>query len=392
MRSVALALALSGAIGGSALAAPNTGPYPAPLGEEPIGVVDPLPAQWPASWVLIHDFHFGSIVDGRVYVIDTALPERPVRGMVRAAQFANMLASRQRGEILTSETFYTRLTRGDRTDAVTIWDMATLEPKGEIILPGGKRQQSVTYPQLFQFTNGGKWALVANFTPAQSVSVLDLDARKVIAEIDLPGCAQIYPTGERGFTSLCADGSMLSMVLGPDGQVASSKTVEKVQDIDRHPLFGSPAWVGKTAWFVSYYGQVQGFDMSGPVARTLPGTFNVGTAEGGAPEWRPGGWQVVVSDGKGLLYVLMSPNGREGSHKDGGTEVWVVDPVKKARIARIPLRSIAAAIAVTREATPHLVVARGDGEIDVHDAVTGAFVHSLGLAGGSNPILITPVP
>jgi methylamine dehydrogenase heavy chain len=85
----------------------------------------------------------------------------------------------------------------------------------------------------------------------------------------------------------------------------------------------------------------------------------------------------------------MSPNGREGSHKDGGTEVWVLDTATKSRIARIPLRGVATAISLTREAAPRLIVARGDGEVDVHDAATGTFVRSLGNAGGSNPILIT---
>lgn len=389
MKSIALALALA-AMAATANAAPAAkSPFPKPLPEEPIPLVEKLPAQWPSSVVLVHDFHFNAIVDGRVMVVDTASPQRPVRGVVRAAQFANMLVSPRRGEVLTSETFYSRLTRGERTDVVTLWDMATLQPKGEIVMPGGKRQQSVTYPQLFQFTNGEKWALVANFTPAQSVSVLDLDARKVIAEIDLPGCAQLYPTGERGFSSFCADGSLLSVTLGPDGQAVSSKTVENVQDIDNQPLFGTPAWVGKTAWFVSYRGQVQGFDFSGPVAKPIPGTFNVGTAEGAAPEWRPGGWQVIAADANGKLYILMSANGREGSHKDGGSEVWVVDPVKKARIARIPLKSVAVAIGLTKEATPRLIAARADGVVDVHDAASGAFVHSLGSAGGANPIVIT---
>lgn len=388
MKSIALALSLVAA--GTALAAPAPkSPFPNPLPEEAIPAVEKLPAQWPASVTLIHDFHFGAILDGRVMVVDTASPQRPVLGIVRAAQFANMLVSPRRGEVLTSETFYSRLTRGERTDVVTIWDMATLQPKGEIVMPGGKRQQSVTYPQLFQFTNGEKWALVANFTPAQSVSVLDLDARKVIAEIDLPGCAQLYPTGDRGFSSFCADGSLLSVTLGPDGQAVSSKTVENVQDIDNQPLFGTPAWVGKTAWFVSYRGQVQGFDFSGTVAKPLTGTFNIGTAEAAAPEWRPGGWQVIAADAAGKLFILMSPNGREGSHKDGGTEVWVVDPASKARIGRIALKSTAVAIGLTKEAAPHLIVARADGMIDVHDAATGAFVHSLGAAGGANPIVIT---
>lgn len=389
MRWFALVLALSSS-SAAVLAAPAAkAPFSAALPDEVIPAVEKLPAQWPAGWVLVHDFHFSSILDGRVMLVDTGSVERPVRGMIRAAQFANMLASPSRGEILTSETFYSRLTQGERTDVVSIWDMATLLPKGEIVLPGGKRQQSVTYPQVFQFTNAERWALVANFTPAQSVSVLDLDARKVIAEIDLPGCAQLYPTGARGFSSFCADGSLLSVKLGPDGQAVSSKVVENIHDIDNQPMFGTPAWQGQTAWFVSYHGRIQGFDFSGDVGKALPGAFDLGTAEGAAPEWRPGGWQVIATDSAGKLYVLMSPNGREGSHKDGGTEVWVADPAKKVRIARIALRGVATAIGLTKEAKPQLIVARADGEIDVHDAATGTFVRSLGKAGGDNPILIT---
>lgn len=392
MRLFALAVGLSlvgASISAIAVAAPDQQEFPKALPEEPIPAVITLPARWPASYVMIHDFHFNALVDGRVMIVDTAAPDNPVKGMVRAAQFANMLVSPRRGEVLTSETFYSRLTRGERTDAVTIWDMKTLQPKGEILLPGGKRQQSVTYPQLFQFTNAEKWALVANFTPAQSVSVLDLDSRKVISEIDLPGCAQIYPTGERGFTSLCADGSLFSVKLGADGQAVSSKTVENVQDIDNQPLFSTPAWVGSTAWFVSYRGQIQAIDFSGEVARPMPGSFNVGTADGAEPEWRPGGWQVIATDGAGRLFVLMSPNGREGSHKDGGTEVWVMDIAAKSRVARIALRGVATAISLTRETSPRLIIARGDGVVDVHDPVSGAFLRSLGTAGGANPILIT---
>lgn len=293
-------------------------------------------------------------------------------------------------EIYTSETFLSRLTRGERTDAITIWDMATLLPKGEIILPGGKRQQSVTYTGTFQFTNADAWALVANFTPVQSITVVDLDGRKVLGEIDLPGCAHIYPTGTRGFSSLCTDGSMISITLDEKGAVASSKTFERVQDIDNQPLFGMPAMVGKTAWFVSYKGELRGFDLSGPYARALKTRASVGSADGGAPEWRPGGWQVIASDATGLLYVLMHAGGREGSHKDGGTEVWVVDPVANKRLRRIDLGGLAVSITVTREAVPHLVVARPDAQIDVFDAVTGKLAHTLGATVAANPLVMTP--
>ncbi len=389
MRSIAPVLAAAlyavSAMTSPAIAADK---FPQPLGEESLPSVAKLPATWPQSWVTIHDFHFGAILDGRVAVVDTADPVQPLKGLVRAAQFANLLIAKDKGELYTAETFYTRLTRGERTDAITIWDTATLQPKGEIVLPGGKRQQSVTYPHLFQFTNGGKWALVANFTPAQSVTVVDLEARKVLNEIDLPGCSQIYPTGTRGFTSLCADGSLFSVALDASGAAASSKSVPKVQDIDNQPLFSTPAMVGTTAWFVSFHGMVQGFDLSGTVAKPISGAFSVGTAEGGAPEWRPGGWQVINSDASGKLYVLMSPYGKEGTHKDGGTEVWVVDPAKKARTLRIPLKGQTLAIAVTRESTPHLVAAQASGEIDIFDAATGAFVRSLGATVAANPILI----
>ncbi|MBS0483035.1 MAG: amine dehydrogenase [Proteobacteria bacterium] len=365
---------------------------PPPLPEEPIPSEASLPADYPQGWALIQDFNFNSLVDGRTVVVDTGNPAQPLKGIIRTAQFGNTLFAPAKHEIYTAETFFSRLTQGERTDAITIWDTATLKSKGEIVLPGGKRQQSVTYAGTFQFTNGQKWVLISNFTPAQSVTVVDLDGRKVLGEIDLPGCAHIYPTGDRGFTTLCADGSLTSIQLDDKGAVASSKTVANVQDIDKQPLFGDAAWIGKTAWFVSYHGQLQGIDMAGAVARPLAAKLSVGTAEGGAPEWRPSGWQVIAADAKGLLYVLMSPAGKEGSHKDGGTEVWVIDPATGKRTQRIALSGGATSIAITREAAPRLIAMRLDGPIDIFDAATGKPVHSLGTTIAFNPTVAIPVP
>jgi methylamine dehydrogenase heavy chain len=384
-RVLALMLAVSGA--STALAAP-----PAPLPEEPIPSVQKLPEVYPQSWILAHDVNFASLIDGRIVLVDTSSPVLPRKGMVRAAQFATMLYSPDKREIYTAETFYSRSTRGERTDAITIWDTATLEPKGEIVLPGGKRHLTVTYTGTFQLTNGGKWALVSNFTPAQSVTVVDLEGRKVLGEIDLSGCSHTYPTGQRGFTSFCADGSLISVQLDENGAVAGSNTIAKVQDIDNQAMFQMPAMVGRTAWFVTYRGQFKGFDLSGPVAKPLLARHSLGTAEGGQPEWRPGGWQVIAADAKGLLYVLMGSGGKEGSHKDGGTEVWVVDPASGKRVSRIALQGHSASITVTREAAPRLVVSRADSAIDVYDAATGAFIHTLGSAAGTSPIVLTPVP
>ena len=81
----------------------------------------------------------------------------------------------------------------------------------------------------------------------------------------------------------------------------------------------------------------------------------------------------------------MSPSGREGSHKDGGSEVWALDPAKQARVARIPLKGPAISIEVTREAKPRLVAARVDAVVDVYDAESGAFQHTLGNTVAFNP-------
>ena len=372
-------------LAGSSSAVALAESFPTPLAEEPIPNVEKLSDTYPASWIMVHDFNFNALHDGRGVVVDTANPSRPLKGTVQIAQFGNVLIGNAAKEIYTAETYYSRLARGTRTDVITIWDKATLAPKGEIELPGGKRHQQVTYKNSFQFTNGQKWALVSNFTPGQSVTVVDLEGRKVLGDIDLPGCALIYPTGERGFSTFCADNTVTTIQLGPDGKLANTVTSKPILDIDKQPMFGMPAMVGKTAWFLSYYGQLQGFDLSGAVARPVGKPFFLPKTEGGSPEWRPGGWQVIASDAAGKLYVLMNPSGREGSHKDGGTEVWVIDPVTQARTMRFPLKGVGISIEVTREAAPRLIVAKADTAIDVHDAATGAFIHSLGTSTAFSP-------
>ena len=94
-------------------------------------------------------------------------------------------------------------------------------------------------------------------------------------------------------------------------------------------------------------------------------------------EWRPGGWQVITSDSEGRLYLLMNPAGKEGSHKDGGAEVWIIDPLSKKRTGRFTLRHQAISIEATSQTRPLLVAARTDGALDVYDAQTGAFERTI---------------
>jgi methylamine dehydrogenase heavy chain len=153
-------------------------------------------------------------------------------------------------------------------------------------------------------------------------------------------------------------------------------------------MFMMPAMVGRTAWFATFKGQLRGFDLAGDTVRDL-GTFGLGTAPDAAPEWRPTGWQVLSSDRAGRVYVLMTPHGREGSHKDVGSEVWVMNPVKRVLVQRIPLETPGVSIEVTRQAQPRLVVARADGVLDVYDATSGKLERSLGGAITFNPMTMS---
>lgn len=350
--------------------------FPQPLPEEPVPTVMELPERYPDSWVFVQDLHFNSLPDGRAAIVDVGIPNNNLRGQIPVAQFGNLLPSTTRGEIYVGETFYSRLTRGERTDVITIWDTKTLTPKGEVVLPGGKRGLFVTLRNALQLTNDEKWALVFNFTPGSSVTVVDLAARKILSDIDLPGCSLVYPTGTRGFTSLCADGTMTSIALDAAGKAGPAVTSETFNTIDDDPLFMTPAMVGRTGWFASFKGNLRAIDFSGAAAKDLGG-FALPRQDGGEPEWRPGGWQVISADKAGLLYVLMNPKSGEGSHKDGGTEAWVVDPKAKALVRRIALKNHSISIEATQQDKPLLVASRADGSLDVYDAATGAFVRTI---------------
>lgn len=378
-----LAMAAIAATGASAADFPN------PLATEPLGTSAALPEKYPTNWIFVQDLHFMSLLDGKAAIIDITAENNNLKGQIPVAQFGNLTPSTTKPEIYVGETFYSRLTRGERTDVITIWDTRTLSPKGEIVLPGGKRSQSVTIKNSLQLTNDEKWALVFNFTPGASVTVVDLEARSILGDIEIPGCSQVYPTGARGFSALCADGTVTSVVLDEKGAAVKTVSSKPFNDIDKDPMFMMPAMVGKTAWFATFLGNFKAIDLSGDVAK-VAGGFSIKKPEGGDPEWRPGGWQVIASDASGLLYVLVSPHGHNGSHKDGGDAVWVVDPAKKALLRSIALKNHAISVEVSREEKPSLIASRADGFLDIYDPVTGNLVRSIG-GVASDPMTMTAV-
>jgi methylamine dehydrogenase heavy chain len=350
--------------------------YPNPLPIEPTPAIATLPKTYPSTWIFAHDFNFDSIIDGRVAVIDVGSDVKNLKGQIRAAQFANMVQGDRRGELYVAETFYSRMTRGERTDVLTIYDPATLRQTGEVVLPA-KRYQVVTEPNAFQLTGDETRALVFNFTPAASVTVVDLVGRKVLNEITLPGCSLVYPFGRQDFFTLCANGGLSAFRLDERGAVAVRKDVEPFNDIDHDAMFMIPARVGDTYYFATFGGHVRPIAGAGDEAKVLP-AFSLLDARDEAEHWRPAGWQILTADDAGRLYVLMQKGAVEGSHKDGGTRVSIVDPQSHARLGDITLRVQSASIEVTHGEEPLLVAATVTGELDVYDVKTGKLLRTLG--------------
>ena len=108
--------------------------------------------------------------------------------------------------------------------------------------------------------------------------------------------------------------------------------------------------------------------------------------EGGG--WRPGGLAVTATDSAGRMYVLMHPEGYEGSHKDPGTEVWVFDVAQKRRVGRIELALPAISIGLTRDEEPLMVATNINLEVDVYDARSGEHQRTLSGTGAQTPFLL----
>ena len=95
-----------------------------------------------------------------------------------------------------------------RTDVLTIYDRATLAPVHEIILddPKLKRAEILVSKFVISLIDNERFLLFYSFTPGTFVTVIDLEKREVVNGVPLPTCAGIFPTGERGFSSLCGNG------------------------------------------------------------------------------------------------------------------------------------------------------------------------------------------
>lgn len=287
----------------------------------------------------------------------------------------------ERRELYLPETHYSRGTRGERTDVVTVYDTVTLSPVAEIPIPP-KRAEYVSGVATSALSDDRRFLAVFNLTPATSLSIVDVVARELRADILTPGCSLVYPAGERRFLMLCGDGALLSVTIDDEGHAL---------DLARGEPFFDPKTDPVTEKAVRY-----------------------------RDEWRIGGAQhLAVHEGTGRLYALMHQGG-EDTHKEPGTEVWVYDLASRERVQRIELRNASVAfvaglfglgpggfwgwlldamlpnagadrIAVTRDADPRLLAPSSfPASISVYDARSGAFVRAIDEVGFAAGLIVAP--
>ena len=163
-------------------------------------------------------------------------------------------------------------------------------------------------------------------------------------------------------------------------------------DADKDPVFVQGIATSEGYLFLSFLGEVHPIDFRGAQPVFAPAWSLVSAAE--RSRWRPGAQQVgAIHRALGRLYVPMHEGG-EGTHKDGGTEIWVFDLATHQRLARWPLRnqglSRAVAVQVSQDAAPILFAATDTGAVAVLDALTGRVRHVEQHLGQTPWMLLTP--
>ena len=365
----------------------STAAVPPPLPAEELTVEQLGPQS--SHWGYILDEAFLNEIDGRIFLFDGDSYRR--LGQIGAGYFPTAILSPDGKTTAVGTTYFSRGTRGERTDLVEFTDNATLNVTGEIVLP---TKRALTLPSIFSlaYSLNGRFLYVAYITPAASFGVLDPSARRVLGEVDTPGCVLVIPSGPDRVSSLCESGRLLTVRLNEEGRETTRALSEPFFDPDVDPVFVQGIPTARGYAFLSFLGQVHDVDFSGPLPVAAPAWSLVEPADRG--RWRPGGVQIAaLHRGLRRLYVPMHRGG-EGSHKDGGTEIWVFDYDRHTRLARWPLpaKDVGTSIAVQVSQDDHPIVfaATDKSNLLVIDGLTGKLRHVERALGQTPWMILTP--
>jgi len=328
-----------------------------------------LPAEINPHWVWINDIVFHHMADGKSYLVDGDTGK--FLGMLSTGVgFVGLALPSDYAQIYSPETYFSRGTRGERTDVITFYDPRKLKPTFEVIIPP-KRFSAMPTLNYSSITDDDRFLVVYNFTPAQSVSIIDLKERRFVGETDTAGCALVLPSGDRRFNMLCGDGSLLTVTLNDKGEVTNKQRNDPFFDPKADWVTEKAVRWGDTWIFVSFLGNVYPVDVSGETPKPGKTWSLLSEAERGE-SWRPGGIQhLAVHEASGKLYSLMHQGG-DDTHKDPGQDVWVYDLQKQQQLQKIKLDNLATSIQVSKDDKPLMFsIFIANPLLDIYDAVSG---------------------
>jgi methylamine dehydrogenase heavy chain len=301
--------------------------------------------------------------------------------------FVHVLLPRDGKLIYSPETYFSRGTRGVRTDVVTIYDAKTLSPVKEIQIPP-KRSANMPMMANAVLTDDDRFLLIYNFTPAQSLTVVDMKAQTFVREVETPGCALAYPTGARSFFSVCGDGALALGQLDEAGGVTLTRSAP-VFSPAKDPVTEKAVRIADTWYFVSFSGQIYPVKANATRA-TLEPTWSLTTDDERKQGWRPGGLQQLAVDARAHLYAIMH-QGPLSTHKDPGKDVWVYDVTSHRRIKQFVLGDLASSIQVTTDERPLLFSIFVDKPVlQIYDAGDGRLLRSVDQMGTTPTLMVTP--
>lgn len=352
----------------------------AELPTESIGeTVLPFPPSPHRAYIV--DVEFENFIAGRVTVVDPE--QKKMLGMVSTGFVAPSTLSHDEKTLYSADTFYSRGTRGVRTDVLTAWDTSNLRPKWEVEIPA-KRASILTQKYALGTSSDDRFVYIYNFTPSTSVTVVDTQEKKVASEIAISGCVLNYPVGKRSFASLCGDGQLQITKVGDDGK-ETGRSQTPFFDPNKEKLNERGLAVGETYFFVTTDGMVKPVDVSGDKPKMLP-SWSLTTDEERKKGWGTGGWQLMaVAPKLNRMYVLMHEEHSAGKWEDPSPFIWVYDLKTQKKIGTLEAPKPVWSLHATTDDKPLLLGTDIEGGLQIFDLKTGKY------NGAMDKIAKTPI-
>ena len=282
------------------------------------------------------------------------------KGILSVGVVGQLTLSKDSKTAYTVSVYSKRLMSGPTEFVLEEFDVATLTKKREIVL-SEKTIYGKTVSSMLALSADENYAIVQNATPATSISVVDLKAGKPIAEVPTPGCWGIYPSLENNsFSTICGDGTLAKITFKADGTFSELKKSKPFFDADKDPIQATASRAGKDLLFTGFAGKIFRVNDGGETP-ALKDVFEF--TKGIDGDWAPGGFDLTAYNATNqVLFVLMHPDAKDGSHKNPGEEVWALDMKSKKVLFRTAVEDVVS-ISVTNDKNPVLFGMTEEGTV-----------------------------